>query len=92
MYDIITVGSSTIDAFAKVDSELVKIKTIHHTEELIAYPSGSKILIKELNFQTGGGGTNSAVALSRLGLKVALIGKLGRGSNSVLILKSLRIE
>jgi ribokinase len=90
MYDIITVGSSTIDAFARVESELIKIKTIHHEEDLIAYPCGSKILIKELEFFTGGGGTNTAVAFSRLGLKTGYVGKLGSGTNSDMILQTLR--
>ena len=90
MYDVITVGSSTIDVFANVESELIKIKTVTHEEELIAYPSGSKILIKNLDFLTGGGGTNTAVVLSKLGLKVAYLGKIGTGSNSGLIVKRLK--
>ena len=92
MYDVITVGSSTIDVFAKVESELIKIKTAHEEEELIAYPAGSKLLIKDLDFLTGGGGTNTAVSLARLGLKVAYLGKTGHGSNSGLILKKLKAE
>jgi ribokinase len=92
MYDVITVGSSTIDAFASVESELIKIKTVHHEEELIAYPSGSKILINDLKFFVGGGGTNTAVALSRLGFRVGYIGKIGSGSNSSLIIRSLKTE
>ena len=78
MYDVITVGSSTIDVFADVESEEIKIKTKDGEEELIAYPAGSKILIKELNFLTGGGGTNTAVAFSRLGLNVAYLVKWGK--------------
>lgn len=92
MFDVITIGSSTIDVFAEVESEEVKIKTQNGEEELIAYPCGSKILIKELEFLTGGGGTNTAVCFSRLGLKTAYLGKVGEGSNSGLILKRLRKE
>jgi len=92
MFDVITVGSSTIDVFAKVDSELIKIKSANHEEEMIAYPCGSKLLIKNLDFLTGGGGTNTAVALSRLGLNVAYLGRIGRGSNSGLIKKMLKKE
>ena len=73
-------------------SEEIKIKTKDGEEELIAYPAGSKILKKELNFLTGGGGTNTAVAFSRLGLNVAYLGKMGQGSNSGLIVKRLRKE
>jgi ribokinase len=90
MYDVITVGSSTVDVFAKVESELVKIKTIHHTDELIAYPSGSKILINDLVFLSGGGGTNTAVSISKLGLDVAYLGKIGEDSNSSFITDELK--
>ncbi|MEM4397013.1 MAG: carbohydrate kinase family protein [Candidatus Woesearchaeota archaeon] len=92
MYDVITVGSSTIDVFAKVVSELIKIKSIKETQELIAYPSGSKILINDLVFLSGGGGTNTAVSLSKAGLKIAYLGKIGNDANSSMILKELKKE
>jgi ribokinase len=92
MYDVITVGSSTIDAFAKVESELVKIKTVHHTEALIAYPCGSKVLITDLTFLPGGGGTNTAVSMSRQGLKIGYVGKVGSDNNHIMILNVLKKE
>ncbi len=92
MYDVITVGSSTIDVFANVESEEIKITSSEGEEDLIAYPAGSKILIKELDFLTGGGGTNTAVSFARLGLNVAYLGKMGKGTNSGLIIKRLRKE
>ncbi len=92
MYDIITVGSATVDVFAHTKSELIKIKTSSSEEDLIAYPSGSKILIKELRFTIGGGGTNSAVSLARLGHKVAYLGSLGNDENGRRILDLLKKE
>ena len=92
MYDIITVGSATVDVFANTKSELIKIKTSNSEEDLIAYPSGSKILIKELRFTTGGGGTNTAVSLARLGHKVAYLGSLGNDENGKRILDLLKKE
>ena len=90
MYDVITVGSATVDVFAKTHfSELIKIIDPKGETDLLAFPSGSKILIDELEFSTGGGGTNTAVALSRLGHKVAFLGKLGQGTNSDFIHKNL---
>src|SRR3989344_3809760 len=90
MYDVITVGSATVDVFAKTHfSELIKIIDPKGETDLLAYPSGAKILIDELDFTTGGGGTNTAVALSRLGHKVAFLGKLGEGTNSDFIHKNL---
>ena len=90
MYDVITVGSATVDVFARTHfSELIKIIDPKGETDLLAFPSGSKILIDEIEFSTGGGGTNTAVALSRLGHKVAFVGKLGHGTNSEFIHKNL---
>ena len=93
MYDIITVGSATVDVFTKTRfSELIKIIDPKGETDLLAFPSGSKILIDELEFTIGGGGTNTAVALSRLGHRVAFLGKLGEGTNSEFIHKNLKKE
>ena len=92
MYDVITVGSATLDVFADTESELIKIMTTHSEEDFLAYPSGSKIIIKELIFTTGGGGTNTAVSFSRMGLKTAYIGKVGNDENGKRILSELEKE
>lgn len=91
MYDIITVGSATIDCFVDTGEKLFQQITKHMDEAIVAVPFGSKIAIEKMNFLTGGGGTNTAVAFSRLGLKVAYIGKLG-GENSNKILNELAKE
>jgi len=87
MYDVITVGSAIIDAFVNTENKLFKGKQGH-----IKVPFGSKILISDLNFQVGGGGTNTAVAFSRLGLKTAYLGKVGLGTNSSSIFSLLKKE
>ncbi len=92
MYDIITMGSATVDVFAKTKSELITIETGTEKEQLIAYPSGHKILITDLQFMVGGGGTNTAVAFSRLGLNTGYIGRLGKDTNANLILDLLEKE
>lgn len=92
MYDVITIGSATFDVFAKTDSELITIKTNNSKEELIAYPSGSKILMKSLNFSVGGGGTNTAVAISKLGLKAAYLGNIGKDDHGRNIIELLKKE
>ncbi|MBI2651162.1 carbohydrate kinase family protein [Candidatus Woesearchaeota archaeon] len=89
MHDVITIGSATVDVFARTEfCEMINKRK----EEFIAYPVGSKILIDELNVTVGGGGTNTAVALSRLGHKVAFLGKIGSGVNSKRVLQELRKE
>ena len=91
MYDIITMGSNTVDVFAHTDqSEVIKIRSKKSYRELISYPVGAKMLITTLMHNLGGNGTNSAVAFSRLGLKTAYLGKIGKDANGKLILESLR--
>ncbi len=91
-FDVVTIGSATVDHFADTDSELIKIDTRTSHEELIAFPLGSKLLIKELNTTTGGGGTNTAVAFSRLGLNTAFLGKIGEDSAGDFVLQKLARE
>lgn len=90
MYDIITLGSATTDIFVKtkIHPEIRK----HEDHVDIAYHLGEKLLIENLEITTGGGGTNSAVAFSRLGLKTAFIGALGNDVHGKQILSELGKE
>lgn len=86
MFDIITIGSATVDAFVDTASNLFKGK------KHLSVPFGSKVLIKDLRFEVGGGGVNTAIAFCRMGFKTGFIGKMGQGNNSERILKVLRQE
>jgi ribokinase len=93
MYDVIAVGSNTIDAFVYTDRvESIMIKSLSGEETFISYPLGSKLLINDLDFFTGGGGSNAAVCMARMGLKVAYIGKVGSDSNGIMILDEFKKE
>ena len=92
MYDVITVGSATVDVFVKTDNELIRIKTKTCQEDLIAYPCGKKVLIEQLDFMTGGGATNTGVCFSRLGLKTACLGMVGKDDNGKHIIEELKKE
>ncbi len=91
-FDVVVCGSATVDVFANTDSELIEIKSIDASESLIAYPSGSKILIKDLIFSIGGGGTNTGVGFSRMGLSTGYIGCLGKGENAMRVRNLLQAE
>jgi ribokinase len=91
-YDVITVGSATEDVFAKSDAGLITIKSSDGNAELLAYPLGSKIRMVELDFQIGGGGTNTAVSFSRLGFKTAYLGCLGKDGRADDVLSCLKKE
>ncbi|UCG95364.1 MAG: carbohydrate kinase family protein [archaeon] len=87
MYDVVTVGSATLDVFVYTE-----LPDMDGTRKLVSYPAGSKILIKKLGFMTGGGGTNTAVSFSRLGLKTAYLGKLGTDDTGRRIVEQLKTE
>jgi ribokinase len=86
MYDIITVGSALRDIF--IDTGLKEIKKKDRT--FIAYPLGYKIEIKDMKFSIGGGGINTAVGFSKMGLKTAYLGKIGNDESSYEILEELK--
>ncbi|NOX71591.1 MAG: carbohydrate kinase family protein [Candidatus Micrarchaeota archaeon] len=88
-YDIITVGSATIDIFINTGSELFRKG---NERGLVEVPFGSKIVAEGTHIDMGGGGTNTAVAFSRMGFKTAFIGKVGDDSNGKSIMTSLRKE
>lgn len=88
MYDIITVGGANADIFLNTKSETIT----HKNHRDICYRLGEKLLIDKLVFKTGGGGSNTAVAFSRLGLKTAFLGILGKDIYADTILKELKKE
>lgn len=81
-YDVVCVGGAVIDTFLETG--------LPENRGEMCLRVGSKILATDLNFSTGGGGTNSAVAFSKLGLKTGFVGKLGRDENGKIILGELK--
>ncbi|MCG2690342.1 carbohydrate kinase family protein [Candidatus Parcubacteria bacterium] len=69
MFDIITFGSATIDIFAFLKPLKEKGK--------VCFNGGSKEILRGLELQTGGGGTNTAVSFANFGLKTAFCGQIG---------------
>lgn len=88
-FDVITIGSASSDVFVRTENEEINQHGDHHD---VCYTIGSKFLIKELHFATGGGATNSAVAFARLGLKTGTICLVGKDSNGNTILEELKKE
>lgn len=89
MYDVICIGSATVDAFIKTEHEK---DIISENKTFMAYQLGSKIIVEDLKFTIGGGGTNTAVALARLKNKTAYLGTLGNDQNADLIINNLKTE
>ncbi len=85
MFDIITIGSAVKDIF--IDAGFLKKK-----DNYLLLECGSKNSIEKPFIQSGGGATNTAVAFSRLGLKIAMVSKLGDDESGHSIKKNLNEE
>lgn len=83
-FDVVSFGSAVVDVFVDTD--------VSEKNNFISYPVGGKILIKKLRFDVGGGGTNTAVAFSRLGFKTGCICELGGDENGKRVLELLKKE
>ena len=90
--DVLVIGSATVDMFAVAESGLVKITTKSFETDLLCFDSGSKITIDEMHTSVGGGGVNTAVDMTRLGLDVMFLGKIGKGNNGERVLNALKNE
>ncbi len=88
-FDVISFGSAIVDIFLKsADFRLVKNKG----KTIICQPYGAKIELKKRVICSGGGGTNTAVSFARLGLRSAVVARLGRDLFSQLIVDELEQE
>lgn len=71
---ILTIGGATFDIFAKAhESEII----MANGREMLAFPHGGKVPIDSVQEFCGGGATNVAVGLARLGCDVATIISVG---------------
>lgn len=99
MFDTISVGSATLDMFLK-SHHFSLIKELpadpqnpqSTTQEGLCVPYGSKLDVDDFTMQSGGGGTNTAVALARLGFRSAVVAEMGTDLPSKVILQELTDE
>ena len=91
MFDVITVGSSTVDIFAHTENaRMIRLRSSKSRREFISYPVGSKILVTKLLQNFGGNGANAAVSFSRLGFRTGYVGKIGKDLTGAQILDCLK--
>lgn len=90
-YDVISLGSASIDVFITSKSKDIELERVHAHED-VCLPIGSKILIDNLVTDTGGSGVNTSTTFSRLGFKTAVISKLGNDLNAGSVLQKLKQE
>ncbi|MGN0017959.1 MAG: carbohydrate kinase family protein [Candidatus Gastranaerophilaceae bacterium] len=79
MFDIVTIGSATIDVFVKCDdANIVSVQSMDKKSEFMSYRYGSKLEISDFDTNVGGGGVNTAVNFANLGYNTSAIFKLGK--------------
>lgn len=76
--DVLTIGSATVDHFLTIEQSFSSINP------------GDKILVTRQETHSGGGATNAAAALAKLGLKVKTLTKLGNDHDAEFILRELK--
>jgi ribokinase len=82
--DIVSFGSGLVDIFVYTD--------VHDDGKKISYPIGTKIQIKDLEFDIGGGGINTATTFSRFGLKTGLVCNAGGDEMGKKIIDKIKKE
>ncbi len=76
---VIAFGSASLDLFTKTTKcDVTKSTCFAEVENMLCFPHGEKIALDRIEEKLGGGGINSAVSFSRLGIKTAYIGNLGQ--------------
>jgi len=86
-FDLVTIGSATVDVFLKSEQFHLVEK---ENDVVLCERYNEKIEIEEAEMTSGGGATNVAVGLSRLGYRVGCASKTGADSGRDLILGDLR--
>ncbi len=77
MYDVITIGTATRDAFLESPAFVLEKDKKFTTGQRLSMPAGSKIEIPKITFTTGGGSTNAATTFARQGLATACVASVG---------------
>lgn len=77
-YDLLSLGPARMDVFINLpEDEINEVCSIDKEKCLIQLGFGEKIAVRGVTFAIGGNTGNIAVGLSRLGLKVAMVGTMG---------------
>ncbi len=89
----ICIGSAMVDIIAIVASRDVERLTMHNaTASYLLLEQGRKIESESISTHIGGGAVNAAVAMSRLGVDVSALIKIGSDSNGSRIIDRLAHE
>lgn len=92
MFEVITIGAATRDVFLQSGNfRFIKSQEFAGgTGECLAL--GSKNEVQDIFFSTGGGATNAAVTFARLGLRTAVLARVGRDASGEEIVETMKKE
>ncbi len=91
MFDVITIGSATLDVFIESDdANIVSVCSKNKRSDFMSFPYGSKIEITDFSRNFGGGAVNTAINFRNLGLKTSTVIKLGHDEIAPVIENKIR--
>ena len=91
MFDVITIGSATMDVFVECeDANIVSVCSKDKKSDFMSYPYGAKVEITDFASRVGGGGVNTAVNFANLGFSTSAIFKIGDDIYSQGIIESFK--
>jgi ribokinase len=89
----LTVGGAMLDTIAIIaDDRIERMTMLNADTSFLLLEEGRKTEALEVSNHVGGGAVNAAVAMSRLGLDVAALAKLGRDQRAETVLSHLMRE
>lgn len=91
MFDIAVIGTATEDVFVKVpEARIIEVRHPDDTCAYLALEYGAKITVESLFLSVGGGSTNTAAGLARMGLKTLAVAKIGQDDEGTRVLSRLQ--
>lgn len=89
----VVVGGATIDVITSINSHDIEQITMHNaTNSFLLLEQGKKVEASHIDSHVGGGASNAAVSMSRLGAEVSAILRLGNDVEGDKILARLAAE
>ncbi len=88
-FDVISLGTATLDVFLR-SPEMQIEKEADGKDICVRY--GAKLEVNEIHFETGGGGTNTAITFARQGLKTAAVAQIGEDFAGQKVITDLKRE
>ncbi len=78
-FDLVTIGEALFDIFVQVPSSLLcPLGKLECEPALLCFTYGMKMDVRKIYLDVGGSACNAAVAMAKLGMKVAYAGMIGK--------------